>query len=141
MVTSCGDDVATNSLLIHPQNENKVQLPQHFRTRLNNNLLIAGTRCIGGETTINVDRETVTCERNQFLLTIDNVNSCDLSGCSDLIVDPIIAELQLPPEENDQFDFFEIIPISTVNDEQRRIIDEIRIRSNETGAEVVTTFP
>ena len=67
--------------------------------------------------------------------------SCVLSGCSDLIVDPIIAELQLPPEENDQFDFFEIIPISTVNDEQRRIIDEIRIRSNETGAQVVTTFP
>lgn len=80
-----------------------------FSTRLNPELAIFGVRCRGGETT-EVPNEDGTssvyvCRTNQWLVTVDNVNTCNPDGaCTEIGVFPAIANLQRsansnPPEQ------------------------------------------
>lgn len=148
LLAACGEDVGSNRFdrpaEVEEQNENPVDLPQEFRTRLDNNLLISGVRCVGGETTEDEQNQTFTCLRNQFLITLDDINICDAADCTEIIVDPIIAELQLVEEEDDrseQFDFFHMNPISPASAEQIRILNEVEVRADNNGAQVAFRFP
>ena len=141
-LVSCGndnDDDDNNDLL----NE---QLPQeeevtNFSTRLSNTLLIAGTLCEGTETTTDANGATVTCQRDQWLITLDNANTCTPEGaCTEIGVIPFVAELDRTdrvsiPENT----FFEIDPLSAVTTSQRNTIDDylVRFDINDEEAEVV----
>lgn len=73
-----------------PQSEN-VAPPVSFSTRLSSTLLIAGDKCLGGETSQN-NGQVITCNAGQYLVTIDNINTCDSAGrCTQVGVFPIIG--------------------------------------------------
>lgn len=115
-----------------PENE---QVPQeervsNFSTRINNNLLIAGTRCEGSETTTDSSGTTVTCARNQWLITLDNVNRCTPAGaCTEIGVIPFVAELDRTDRVTiPEFTFFEIDPLSAVSRSQANTIDDYLVR-------------
>ncbi|MES2528877.1 MAG: hypothetical protein V4598_17455 [Bdellovibrionota bacterium] len=128
-LVSCGGDNDDDD---DPENE---QIPQeervsNFSTRINNNLLIAGTRCDGSETTTDVNGGTVTCARDQWLITLDNINRCTPGGaCTEIGVVPFVAELDRTdrvtiPEST----FFEIDPISAVSSTQANTVDDYLVR-------------
>lgn len=126
-----------------PENE---QLPQeeqvsNFSTRLNNNLLIAGARCEGTETTTDANGATVTCQRDQWLITLDNANTCTPAGaCTEIGVIPFVAELdRIDRVTVPEYTFFEIDPVSAVTPAQRNTIDDylVRFDLNDEEAEVV----
>ena len=123
------------------------QLPQEeevksFSTRLNNNLLIAGTRCEGAETTTDANGATVTCQRDQWLITLDNVNTCTPEGaCTEIGVIPFVAELDRDDRVTvPEFTFFEIDPLSAVTPAQENTIDDylVRFDINDEQAQVIS---
>ena len=58
-----------------PQEEEEAPAPDTFSTRLRSNLLIAGEKCRGGETSEN-NGQVITCNSGQYLITIDNRTGC-----------------------------------------------------------------
>lgn len=123
------------------------QLPQEerikeFSTRLNNNLLIAGRRCEGSETTTDNTGATVTCEKDQWLITLDDVNTCTPGGaCTEIGVIPFVAELDRSDRvEIPRYSYFEVDPLSRVTPNQEQKIDDylVRFDLNEEEAEVVS---
>ena len=139
-LVSCGGDDDDND---DPENE---QFPQEenvssFSTRINNNLLIAGTRCEGSETTTDSGGRTVTCARNQWLITLDNVNTCTPAGaCTEIGVIPFVAELDRVDRVTvPEYTFFEIDPISSVSATQANTVDDylVRFDINDEEATVV----
>lgn len=129
-LVACGGDDDDNGNGLEneqfPQEENV----SSFSTRINNNLLIAGSRCNGSETATDSGGVVVTCEKDQWLITIDNVNVCTPDGaCTEIGVIPFIAELDRSdrvsiPDET----FFEIDPISEVTPAQTDIADDYLVR-------------
>lgn len=130
LLFACGSDDDDEDLV-------NIELPQEeevesFSTRLSSTLLIAGTRCEGNETTIDATGMEVGCEKDNWLITIDNVNTCsaDSTICTEVAVTPIVAEL----DRNDRIDvsdestFFEIDPVSAVTPEQSEIADDYLVR-------------
>jgi hypothetical protein len=141
-LVACGgdDDNDDDSL----ENE---QLPQEeevskFSTRINNNLLIAGTRCEGSETTTDSGGATVTCEKNQWLITLDNINICTPAGaCTEIGVIPFVAELDRVDRVSiPEYTFFEIDPLSNVTPSQASTIDDylVRFDLNDKEAKVIS---
>lgn len=140
-LVSCGNDDDDDDDLVN------VQLPQEeevgtFSTRLNNNLLIAGTRCEGSETTTDSSGTEVNCAKDEWLITLDNVNVCTDDGlCTEVAVLPFVAEL----DRVDRVDvpdstFFEIDPISAVTPAQENEIGKylVRFDLNDESATVIS---
>lgn len=127
---ACGSDDDDDEDLVN------IELPQEeeiesFSTRLSPTLLIAGARCEGNETTIDANGAQVGCEKDNWLITIDNVNTCTPEGaCTEVAVVPIVAEL----DRNDRIDisdestFFEIDPVSAVTAIQSEIANDYLVR-------------
>lgn len=141
LLIACGSDDDDEDLV-------NIQLPQEeeigsFSTRLSPTLLIAGTRCEGNETTIDANGAEVGCEKDNWLITIDDVNTCTADGtiCTEVAVAPIVAEL----DRNDRIDigdeqtFFEIDPVSAVTDRQAEIANDylVRFDLDEESATVI----
>ena len=131
-LTACGGGYGDNDDDDDPENE---QIPQeeavsNFSTRINNRLLIAGTRCQGSETTTDANGATVTCQRDQWLITLDNVNTCTAGGaCTEIGVIPFVAELDRTDRVTiPEFTFFEIDPLSAVTPTQENTIDDYLVR-------------
>lgn len=139
-LTACGGDDDDNDLV----NE---QLPQEeevseFSTRINNNLLIAGRRCEGAETTTDANGATVTCEKDQWLVTLDDVNTCTPGGgCTEIGVIPFVAELDRVDRVTiPEYTFFEIDPLSAITPSQASVIDDylVRFDLNDEEAKVIS---
>lgn len=128
-LAACGDDDDDNNDLVNEQFPQEEEVSS-FSTRLNNSLLIAGTRCEGTETTTDASGATVTCERNQWLITLDNANTCTPAGaCTEIGVVPFVAELDRTDRTAGlEFTFFEIDPLSVVTPAQENTIDDYLVR-------------
>ncbi len=120
-----------------PQEENVTD----FSTRLTTNLLIAGKKCQGTETTTDAGGATVTCARDQWLITLDDANTCTPEGiCTEIAVVPFVAELDRSDRiELPSFTYFQIDPLSAVTQAQEDKIDDFLVRFDlqEENAEVV----
>lgn len=132
--TGCGSDNDD-----HKNPSRQEEQSSEFSTRLNNKLLVAGVRCNGGETTES-NGVIYTCNRDQWLIQIDNVNTCDSEGrCTEVAVNYFVADL----EEDElisipEYSYYEIEPQSPVNASQLEIINDIVVRfTTEGDTEVV----
>lgn len=93
-----------------------------FHTRIHNKLAISGRLCKGGERTFGVTTES--CQRGQWMINVDNINTCSDEGwCTQIAAPSFIAELERAnifiPHEGD---FYDIIPISKVSGEVSKIL-------------------
>lgn len=114
-----------------------------FSTRLNNQLLIEGVRCRGGETTQveNADGTTsvYVCPRGRWLVNVDNINTCTDDGlCTEIFVFPIITSLSRagnsnPPEQCT----FNFTPRSPASPSQRTLMNDHQVRFSRDTEPVV----
>lgn len=134
-LSSCSDDTGY-SLANNPTNqEEETRVPiENFSTRLNNNLLISGDRCEGGEQT-DVEGNTYTCLAGDFLITVDNINYCTPEGCTDVFVVPVIASL-IGTGGDAVTAFFDIRPTIVVTSAQAAILEDVQVRSRN-GEQIV----
>lgn len=109
-----------------------------FDTRLSPELRISGQKCEGGETVAvqgNGSTSTETCEENQWLVVVDNENTCEPNGsCTEIGVNPIIAELEranVPSPTT--YSFYNIEPETQTTDERRRILENHWVRFDLNG--------
>lgn len=114
-----------------------------FETRLNNQLLIEGVRCRGGETT-EVEHDDGTssvyvCRRGQWLVTVDNINTCTDEGlCTEIFVFPIITNLSRAGNSNPPYQCtYNFWPRSPASHEQRRIMRDHQVRFSRDTEPVV----
>lgn len=142
LAIACGDDGyggGSSRSSPPPETEETIE-PVDFSTRLNNQLLIAGENCSGGETT-EVNGERVICSSNQWLITIDDVNTCSASGaCTEVGIFPIIGEVQEIDINDPIFRFFAIIPRSEITIQQQNILNDVQVRSDLSGGNAVVIF-
>jgi len=140
-LASCGDDNDDDNDLLNEQLPQEEEVTD-FSTRLTNSLLIAGRRCEGGETTTDANGATVTCDRDQWLITVDNVNTCTPGGaCTEIGVVPFIAELDREDRVSiPEYTFFEIDPLSAVTPAQDSTVDNylVRFDINDEEATVIS---
>ncbi len=105
-----------------------------FSTRISNNLLIGGVRCQGGETTEVTGDDGTTrifvCREGQWLVTVDNVNTCiPGGGCTEVGVLPVISSLnRTSPSDPPRHCSFNINPISPISGDQRDILEDHQVR-------------
>lgn len=115
--------------------------PQRFSTRLSPTLLISGEKCRGTETTGSFGNGDI-CLAGQYLISIDDENTCNGSICTTNLVTPIVAELfdidaRYPGEV-----VFEIRPKSVTTQEQENILETVLVRSDSMGnGQVVSRLP
>lgn len=137
-LVSCGSDDDDDDLI-------NLQLPQeeevsNFATRVSPTLAVSGSRCEGSETTTS-GGTTYNCQRDQWLISIDDVNTCTPAGaCTEIGVIPFVAELDRTDRVSiPEYTFFEIDPISPVTPQQVAIINDIWVRFdlNSDKAEVI----
>ncbi len=135
LLTSCGDDFTGGSRIFKPTQEEQqiAPPPEAFRTRLSPSLLIQGTLCLGDETT-EPGGHGLHCDPGQYLIIIDDVNTCDADGvCTVFIITPIIGELQNADARIPEESVFNIIPKSPVNDDQSKILSSVHVSSDLNG--------
>lgn len=114
-----------------------------FSTRLSNQLLISGDRCTGGETVevdINGETQVFVCREDQWLFTVDNINTCNPDGgCTEVGVPKVIGTITRddsssnPPEQCT----FEMNAISPLGEAQREILDDHEVRFPAEGEPIV----
>ncbi len=108
-------------------------LATSFSTHLYPYLAISGKQCKGGETT-RFDGQIIFCNKDQWLITIDNMNTCDERGCTSIVVDAFVAKLELDTvTSTNQFRFFTVTAESTNRARQRQILREVNFRANRAG--------
>lgn len=122
--TSCGSSDDDNETLL-PQEEQA----NEFSTRLNSNLLVSGVKCEGGETAES-NGQFYICERDQWFIQIDNVNTCNEDGvCTEIAVNPFIADLDRTDRVTlPEYTYFEMVAISPVNASQMSVINDVLVR-------------
>lgn len=108
------------------------KLPERFSTRLNSTLLIAGDKCLGNETTGTFGNGE-TCDAGQYLIYIDNVNTCNGTLCTTNIVTPIIAELNDQDARLEGLKVYEIEPKSVTTAEEEDILETVWVNSDALG--------
>lgn len=114
-----------------------------FSTRLNNQLLIEGVRCRGGETTevLNEDgsSDIFVCRRGQWLVTVDNINTCTDEGlCTEIFVFPVITSLIRAGNSNPPAQCtFNFGPRSPASPSQRSIMNAHQVRFSRDTEPVV----
>lgn len=125
LLAACGGDNDDDNGDNTPQLESTMD----FSTRLSPTLLISGTRCEGGETTI-IEGRNYTCDLNEWLIFIDNVNTCTNDGsiCTEIGVEPIIAEL-----DEVSVGLYDIDPETPVTPAQAQAISQVRIKVELNG--------
>lgn len=107
----------------------------NFSTRLTNSLAISGTVCEGGEVAES-DGRTFGCERDQWLVVVDNINFCTPEGCTEVEVRPIIAALQSRSGGGDSL-FFDLVPAIPVNDDTENILEDVLVKFGDVDALVI----
>jgi hypothetical protein len=105
-----------------------------FNTRLSDQLLISGVRCRGGETTQYIDSTGVErifiCQKGQWLVTVDNVNTCAPNGgCTEIGVFPFVSVLKKTSDSSlpDQCTYL-IKAVSPISDETRQDLNRYQVR-------------
>lgn len=136
LIISCGGDTGYNSGSrsdgTGTQSEQDVK---NFSTRINDNLLIAGRKCEGNETVSDMNGASVSCMRDQWLITLDNVNRCSGgASCTEIGVLPFVANLVRSnvvsiPEST----FFVIQPVSAITPVQTAVINDYFVRFDMNG--------
>lgn len=127
-VYSCGSDDDSSSI---PEEE--VALARNFSTRLDNDLLVEGNECKGGETT-EFDTRTYTCQVGQWLMVLDNQNICtDDGACTEIYVSPVIALLKSIDNPDDDYIYNVIQPVSPVSEKQLEVIRDVYVRYDFNG--------
>ena len=126
----CGHDDDDNDSPGRQQQEENLG---NFSTRLDNNLLIAGKKCDGNETT-EYGGQTYNCERDEWLVTIDNVNTCTDDGlCTEIGVPAIVAEFDIQEVTAPEYALFKIDPESPVTPAQQASIDKVWVKTELNG--------
>lgn len=130
LFTSCGYQETDTHYKPTPQEEQA----QDFSTRLSDKLLIAGTKCNGNETT-EYGGQTYNCKLGEWLITIDNVNSCTPQGaCTEVGIIPIVGELDLADIVSiPELSYFKIDAKTPVTSEQQTILNNVYVRFNTNG--------
>lgn len=109
--------------------------PENFETRLNANLAVSGTRCLGGERP-DEDNPKQTCNAGEWLIYLDDQNTCtsDLATCTEISVTPIIAKLNYNDNRsNVEATYYFISPHSPTTARQRLAISKLLIRTQANG--------
>ncbi len=136
LMISCGKDTNDSNntpTTTTPPPPPQEEQAQDFSTRLESNLAFSGTECDGEETT-EYEGETFTCERDQWLITVDNVNTCNGDACTEVAVSPIIARLaRRNIVSAPEYSFYRIVPISPVNTRQFQDIKRVWVRTDMNG--------
>lgn len=128
LLSSCGDETGySNKNQGIPQEEQSTDI-RRFSTRLTNNLLISGERCFGGEQT-DVEGQTYTCTAGDYLVTVDNINSCTPEGCTEVKVVPVIGSLLTTGGDGGTTTFFDIVPSIVVSSQTASILETVQLRS------------
>ena len=104
-----------------------------FNTKIHNNLSISGRICKGGERGFGLD-ETI-CEKNQWLVTVDNMNVCSDEGmCTEIAVPPFVAELERANIITiTTYAFYDIVPTTPVSKDVSKILETYWVRDNLNG--------
>lgn len=139
---ACGsDDDDSDNVVIGTPEEQTAECPDFhsFETRLRTNLLISGVECSGGEI-LEIPGENgpeiIECQRNQWLVTVDNQNTCTIDGvCTEIFVTPVVSNLteasvSNPPERGCSYD---IVPLGPLTPEQLQEVRQHEIRVPEEG--------
>lgn len=116
------------------QREEDNSLPD-FNTRLTNNLLIAGDQCAGTESTES-EGQTFNCESTEWLITVDNINTCTPEGCTEIFVPPIIGIL-VPTSSQGNTSFFDIEESIPVREGVSAILESVTVRFRPNEAPLV----
>lgn len=125
---SCGDYSRDRPYVFPPEAQEGSAFPYNdFSTRLRNDLLISGDLCVGGEV-VDGAGQTYTCNEGQWLVTVDNVNTCTPQGCTDIYVPPLIASLRASSGDTGTT-FYDLIPINPVGTETSNILNSVLLRS------------
>ncbi len=128
----CGQADSNHQLGEEREEDNS--LPD-FSTRLTNNLLIAGDQCLGNESTES-EGQTYNCESTEWLITVDNINTCTPEGCTEVFVPPVIGIL-VPTSSQDDTDFFEIEESIPVREGVSAILESVTVRFRPNEAPLV----
>lgn len=135
IVTGCAEDFSGGTRwLDEVQEEEQIAPPpQTFNTRLTPTLLVSGEICQGDETIL-VDNIFYNCDPLQYLVKIDNVNTCDSSGrCTGFEIKPFIADLIKNSTETPGFSVFDIDQDSPTTGEQEDVLDTVGVKSDVNG--------
>lgn len=127
LLLSCGDDVGENSNRANDiDQEEQTGRIENFHTRLDPQLAVIGTQCIGGETTGRPDNSTRDfCDPGEWLIELDQPNG---------VSSPIIVELIPSAREN----HFRMEPESAVTAGEQLLLSNLLIRVEDNGqAEVI----
>lgn len=136
ILVSCSDNTGYDHNDGLSREENDSFFPfTSFDTRLTTNLAISGTVCQGDEIVESQGR-TYGCERDSWLVIVDNVNFCTPEGCTEVEVRPIIAGLQ-SRNGGDRTQFFDILPAIPVDDRIEGILDDVLVRYTVSEEPVV----
>lgn len=120
-----------------PEEEEAFPTPLSFNTRISPTLLIAGIRCRGGETT-EYNNQTYTCLTDQYLITLDYLNTCGVDGgCTEIFVPPIVGALKRAGIEDPDFAIWDMSAVSPVIETQDQLLKSYRVKSDELGNGVV----
>jgi hypothetical protein len=105
-----------------------------FETRINNNLKIEGEKCQGGETFEDLDTgETRVCEADQWMVTVDDQNTCGDEGiCTQIFVPPFLARLE-EDRRTRRYQYLEIKPEQPVRDGITEVLEQYLVRFNRDG--------
>lgn len=97
-----------------------------FESRVSPELAISGTLCEGNEVVVS-EGSTHLCERNHWLIFVDNLNRCTPEGCTDFEVNPVAAALR-PLNSDASTIIFSIEPAVPVSDVIEDILERIFVR-------------
>lgn len=125
-LVSCGEDFrAYSNNELGEERSDTSNLPD-FSTRLSLNLLIEGRKCFGGETVESQGR-VFSCTLGQWLVVVDNLNSCTPEGCTEIEVLPVIGILNRSSVLND-VEFYDIEAIIPVAQEISDILSGVTVQ-------------
>ena len=134
-IWSCGEDFSGGNRFEEPAQREDTEAPEPstFSTRLNRNLAVEGKKCRGDETTEVFGRGS-SCLAGQYLVTIDGINTCSTSGgCTNLVVIPIIAELENIGANIPNLSVFEVLPKGQASRAQTEVLRSIYLNSDVNG--------
>jgi hypothetical protein len=115
-----------------------VPFDDSFSTQITNQLFVSGSKCVGNERLqVNSTENPATflCRRDQWLVTVDDVNVCDNPDSCDRTtpVSPFIANLRKQPGNfRSGVEVFLIVPVSPVTNAVKDVTDTYWVRFDRT---------
>lgn len=104
-----------------------------FSTQLSEEVSVSGQRCEGGERP-GVPGEVRSCERNQWIITVQQTGTCLGPNCNPSFQQPFIAELRSANLDDTDFNFYEIVPVTAVRLDVLEVINNVWVRTAPDGA-------